>query len=121
MDNQDYIKEGAELADGWGIDGIWRCVGDAGAKIHDAEFDLSRPLPNYIKAALAAQLTEQVDATDYRLDIGPKGTVLYEPQGGMFESPGLNSDRAMNTIKVIVDSRVLKEPITAKAADNNTE
>ena len=115
MDSQDYIKEAIGLADGWGVSTDDYYYGPLIVGSHISKIGASA------KAALAAQLTEQVDATDYRLDIGPTGTVLYEPQGGMFESPGLNSDRAMNTIKVIVDSRVLKEPITAKAADNNTE
>ena len=106
--DQDYIKEGTELADGWYFRNteygdVFGC-GDSVAGTWSFKSNYRQAL-----AALAAQLTEQVDATDYRLDIGPKGTVLYEPQGGMFESPGLNSDRAMNTIKVIVDSKVLLE------------
>ena len=86
MNDQDYFKDGVELADGWGIDGIWLCVGDAGAKIHDAEFDLSRPLPNYIKDALAAQLYRQC------VEAG-------EPVAWLCDG--------INTIKEIIDSKVL--------------
>ena len=104
MDKQDYIKEAVGLADGlyWTDFSEWLEVHEWDEHVVDDPDQAQRDI-----AALAAQLTEQVDATDYRLDIGPKGTVLYEPQGGMFESPGLNSDRAMNTIKVVVDSKVL--------------
>ena len=100
--DQEYIKEGVELADGFSLisEGVIHIEGSG-------SFVMGLSWPKWFKAALAAQLTEQVDATDYRLDIGPTGTVLYELQGGMFESPGLNSDRAMNTIKVVIDSKVI--------------
>ena len=98
MTDDEYIREAVSQADGWRYWGNDNFV-VKGVEIHAPTW--------VIKDALAAQLVRQVDATEYRLDVGPKGTVLYEPQGDMFESPGLDPDRTMNTLRAIVDSGVL--------------
>lgn len=56
---EDIIRKAVGLAEGWFIDGVWLCYGDAGAAFHDAEHPIDKPLPNYIKDALAAQLVRQ--------------------------------------------------------------
>ena len=101
--DQDYIKEGAELADGWGIDGIWLCVGDAGAKIHDAEFDLSRPLPNYIKDALATQLERQYQESSRKSGHNLRWSNYVTDM----RRQHLKTDLTMWKLKYIVDSKVL--------------
>lgn len=116
MDDNDYIRKAVELADGWGFDGIWLCYGDAGAKIHDGEHAFDKPMPNYLKDALAAQLVRQMDALDkfgvMQWATGDVDVMEYTATDNPLEREHILAsrsapDRAMNTIKAIVDSKVL--------------
>ena len=91
MNEQDYIKAAVELADGWTYHD-----GDCSHEETERWF-IGCKLPQVWLDALAAQLVRQVDAIDgekihndfIQIGVGPK-------------------DRTMNTIKAIVDSKVLK-------------
>ncbi|NOX49200.1 MAG: hypothetical protein GXP16_01520 [Gammaproteobacteria bacterium] len=110
--NQEYMREGIGLADGFSI----RSFHDNGFVFGYGENDdlaynficgLDN-LPKWFLPALASQLTDQVDALDdYSVSVDQfTATVLYL-QGEQLKIGG--HDRSMNTIRVTVDSRVLVE------------
>ena len=104
MKDQDYIKAGVELADGWvAYDSSF--LGGCYFATHSYS-----QVPQPVRAALAAQLTEQVDATDdYGVYAEPTCTYVWEEDkddAHQWNHEGPN--RSMNTIKAVVDSKVLK-------------
>ena len=114
MDSQDYIKEGIELADGW----QGKTLYDDGETmtslvIEDRYYGIPsdlKLLPKLFKAALAAQITEQVDALgdDVCMEISSTGGMRISRVMDMKElAIEIGPDRQMNSIKAIVDSKVL--------------
>ena len=109
MNDQDYIKEAVELADGWG----WVIYpnGSLTLLINDGEFIEDDPsispydMPKILKAALAEQLTDQVDAIHPEMLTVWSDLTRLRSGTDKFFSDGRG--RSMNTIKAIVDSRVL--------------
>lgn len=109
MNDQDYIREAAELADGWSIVlqmWGWDVVGPDPL----AAYESCEPIPQPITDALAAQLVRQVDEM-------AETFFYFSPTGAAFVYTSLEDkpagasrdlDRSMNTIRCIVDSGVLK-------------
>ena len=105
MNDKEYMLAGVELADGWhtlenavGFLEVVKTYHGFGGPDSDKE----------IIAALAAQLIEQVDALDDLMVATTKGWAAVENLEGDIFHFAENSDRNMNAIKVIVDSKVLK-------------
>ncbi len=107
MNDQDYIKAGVELADGW----YMTKHGKIGVPGHVWDF---RPNAQMVIDALAAQLVRQARKTH---TVNTTNSACY-----VFETVKLDhnlstkkaigmakgNDDCMNTIKAIVDSKVLK-------------
>lgn len=108
MNDAEYVREAVELAKGWDIapsadrstEYVVILVGD------DVDDWFLDRLPQHILDALAAQLVRQVDAIDdpVILMINPGITNICEPDGSV-SSDG--PDRTLNTIKAVVDSKVV--------------
>jgi len=106
MNDQEYIRKAVELADGFNMD-------EQAIVIHEwSDFCFIDDPSQHVLDALAAQLVRQVDARAKgvevevfdgfaRIDSAPPRQ--YE-RIAIAEGP----DRTMNTIKVIVDSKVLE-------------
>lgn len=120
MNDQEYIRAGIELADGWDITHIFAgediaAYNPKGAKYPEASFVLQSPSQSGLDT-LAAQLVRQVDALApailFTSDFG--GCVMLwqdspEEDWHAGDCRNLkNNDRTMNTIKAIIDSEVLK-------------
>ncbi len=110
MNDQDYIRKAVELADGW-ADNNWREIqgipDGAGfvAPITEGYF----PNNETFLDALAAQLVRQVDALNrYDVRISKRCTLMYDDPAMAAQWGSSDDNRTMNTIKVIVDSEVLK-------------
>jgi len=115
MTDQDYIRAGVKLAGGWEYEGGEICGWIDYPDYTGTSFDCTDDMEEHWKDALAAQLVRQVDALDdHSIESGFEMTALIISCDLEFRGAGsvLNevegSDRAMNTIKVIVDSGVLK-------------
>ena len=109
MNDQDYIRAGIELADGWEYDDdIHNKVWVRPDHYVYANNDDSQQI--YLDA-LAAQLVRQVDALDnIDIDCHKERTYLREWSGlHRDEVEAIGSDRTMNAIKVVVDSEVLSQ------------
>ena len=108
MNDQDYIRAGIELADGWNISKGWLVNGPWIFEPLDAFAIHIDKLPDFLKAALAAQLVRQVDALGFlECDIDGGGTSITCPSNDEFSPIRVwGNDRAMNTIKAT--SKVLK-------------
>ena len=119
MKDKDYIKAAVELAEGWDHsigpngDDLWldppgvSPPGPYGGMFHIAD------VGNVIKDALAAQLARQVDALDKIYVFCGNGTVCIKREAIVRVRDDIilcidGPDRTMNTIKAIVDSKVLK-------------
>jgi hypothetical protein len=105
MNDQDYIREGAKLANGWkiGSDTFNTYVYFSAWK--EILPGLSQPMLD----ALAAQLVRQVDDTvGYYVDTYIGASVISSSHTGESIARIMSDDRTMNTIKAIVDSEVLK-------------
>lgn len=113
----DIIRKAVELAHGWSF-------ADTGFEDDDIVESLSgyrgsiTATPE-LKDALAAQLVRQVDALDdYIVSIGneeqPNRVVIYGPKFRLFRGKIVDGgdvdgpDRTMNTLRVIVESKVLE-------------
>ncbi len=97
----DYIRKAVELADGFSVNRSDYLIEEL------AQFPIfahTEMLPQWFLGALAAQLVRQCDAAGK--DAGLYATVLIKEldQGECIDWP---PDRAMDTIKAIVDSEVL--------------
>jgi len=108
MSDQDYIRKAVELADGW------RWAGDTWygpMLICDTRIDtLLEDKWRFLLDALAAQLVRQVDALEcLYISTGHDAAHVIKISG--CTHIGLKSvhgpDRTMNTLKAIVDSKVL--------------
>ena len=104
MNDQDYFKEGVELADGW-------------VTYKDADYFLGAnyfachaydDAPQPVLDALAAQLVRQIPKP-YGIWQYPIGVSIssMDLEDGRELSKVEGPDRTMNTIKAIVDSKVL--------------
>ena len=111
MNDQDYIKTGAELADGW----TWTHTGD-GKTLSTIKaphgFRFYRVNDGFSQVgldALAAQLVRQVDEHH---EVFAKRTKTHVcsalVDGGNSLAMQRGPDRTMNTIKAVVDSGVLE-------------
>ena len=102
MNDQEYIRAGVELADGWGLSTDDYYFGPLIVGSHISKIGASA------KDALAAQLVRQVDALGFlECDIDGGGTSITCPSNDEFSPIRVwGNDRAMNTIKAT--SKVLK-------------
>ena len=124
MTNEEYIRKAVELADGW----EWkqskygttfsRHFGEPGSLEYEHDFVafwLSSPDceddVRFGLDALAAQLVRQVDAISKDVHIIKGCSIVLEFNEGYPHAIGAveGEDRAMNTMKVIVDSKVLEQ------------
>lgn len=105
MNDQDYIKVAVELADGWALQRNERGVQYVLGPHFSMIMHFNHPI-DWVLDALAAQLVRQVDnQIGSWIEVSPTLTRAYGNHGDhKTEGP----DRTMNTIKAIVDSRVLK-------------
>lgn len=108
MIDQDYICKAVELTDGWTLYDKERLVVTIIQEDKGTDWVMNlRHQPGL--DALAAQLVRQVDElSGYWVTTRPDRTrVMAELISGIFgEAEG--PDRTMNTIKVIVDSKILE-------------
>lgn len=88
MNNQNYIRKAVKLANGWN----WLHGPVMPANTHDEIIVKTEIVCKFVRDALAAQLVRQ-----YLLVVNAPGNATFETDGD-----------AMNTIKAIVDSGVLK-------------
>jgi len=125
MTDEEYIRKAVELADGWNMHpngkGFVREFDDSGFNFMSFYFDPEYKIElDFAKDALAAQLVRQVDGTladdgEYRLNVWTdidSTEILDNHHTGSFGgyktiSLQRGSNRTMNTIKAIVDSKVL--------------
>lgn len=108
MNDQDYIREAVELAD----KGLWRYYKDVkNVHIVDTGIYSINDLPQPIIDALAAQLVRQVDSLEQYAIHSVFGyvSVIAPGEGLVVLATGTGTDRTMNTIKSIVDSKALRE------------
>ena len=111
MTDEEYIKAGVELADGWHLNAL--ADADFYHQWGDSQYDfISSPLSDpdqYLLDALAAQLVRQTDAIKrYTINAFGGASVHSNPSSveGIVNRRG--PDRTMNTIKAIVDSGALE-------------
>jgi len=102
--DQEYLKKGVDLANGWS----WECsemnvMIDGFCLFAAPRFYLDQPL----KDALSVQLVRQVHALENKhiIDFNPKYTAI---KIGLKWITAKGPDHAMNTIKAIINSNVLK-------------
>jgi len=107
--DQDYIRKGVELADGFEIADawIWKIYGTP------QHFRPANQPPQYLLDALAAQLVRQVDAlAEVSVEVFQGWSAVRDaepPTISRFDlAAAYGPDRTMNTIKAIVDSKVLE-------------
>jgi len=112
--DQEYIRDGVELADGWDLTHIYAgedivsfyALGEPSGPLPDMSFVLQQPTQCGLDA-LVAQLTRQVDALDsetFVMACDNYSTVKrIHTRLSFVEGP----DRTMNSLKAILDSRVL--------------
>ena len=107
MNDQDIIRKAVELADGFGLMPGW----DEAFYVEQPWDELSSSFKDpdqWMLDALAAQLVRQVDALPVpRFLVDSVGATLYgeKGQGTFIRGP----DRTMNTLRAIVESKVLEE------------
>ena len=107
----DYIRKGVELADGFEV------YNSSGLdRIYQAEWATHQCYPaidnchQWALDALAAQLVRQVDALGrVSLTVGPNATQVLFGDLSSQNQLSKSVDRTMNTIKAIVDSKVLED------------
>ena len=115
MSDKEYICKAVDLSDdfiiGWDDEGEYIELYCAPLGIY---FDDMNDSDQWILDALAAQLVRQVDALPEIYVLKGNGTVCIMREFGYYENKDkvLNcvdgEDTSMNTIKVIVDSKVLE-------------
>lgn len=110
-----YIRKAVELADGFGAQGVEYVLRDRFGVALLTTLQ-SNPIQPFLDA-LAAQLVRQVDATHVAGHVNPIATyaVHVKPQSSKIHGYSLSyvavsddNDRTLNTIKAIVDSKVLE-------------
>ena len=99
----DYIRKAVELA-GWN-------VRDSGQVIEGIDGYFGHIDDQAVRDSLAAHLVRQVDAMErWMVDVECDGTdILDDYDRGSLKAQSLGPDRTMNTIKAIVDSKVLED------------
>lgn len=104
MTDEDYIRKAIALADRWTI----KLDYVSNRRYYERTGGLSlSELDTYDLAALAAQLVEQIDATDWKLHVYPKAVIICDRNDKNYTHIS-GDDRIMNTIKASVDSKVLE-------------
>ncbi len=108
MTDNDYIRKAVELADGFMLNG--NLIG--GSFMFDVGGSIEIPTiedNQWLLDALAAQLVRQMDELIlYSVHIKPIGAFIdHEGTGERITDCYLTGGRTMNTIKAIVDSKVL--------------
>ena len=112
MNNQDYIRKAVELADGWNE------VGDHFHAVHIPDLGdcaVHHGIPSqWMVDALAAQLVRQVDALTTHHVVSRSGEVRVikfdaDEDEASTKGSAYGTDRTMNTIKAIVDSKILEQ------------
>ncbi len=101
MNDQDYIRAAVALADGWQYQQIYFAYLPGCDDAHHLGSQV-------VLDALAAQLVRQVDATDCEVCTGQDHAEIYNQKTQETELIFRGGNRTMNTIKVIVDSKVLE-------------
>ena len=100
MNDKEYIRKATEMADGFTLSpsGLYRTP-----RGHPVEAQV-------LADALAAQLVRQMDELIlYRVQSEPTGTFIHhEGTGERILDSCLAGNRTMNTIKAIIDSKVLE-------------
>lgn len=109
MNDEQYIRKAVELADGWRLvkqrDGMERMDNNVCAGFPIKVDDLD----HIWVSALAAQLVEQVDALDgHSFSSNALQWCYVSRADGARTHFCASSDRTMNTIKAIVNSKVLE-------------
>jgi len=114
MTDQDYIKAAGELADGWTLskdDHLEVRRKSMGIMFDAYGYDFDS-LGDFELDALAAQLVSQVDKSGRGRFYSVPGAAELQWEHStpvqLIHSYVKGDDRAMNSIKVIVDSKVLK-------------
>ena len=113
MSDQDYIRKAVELTDGWRLSDDKEPLIYLTDEIESDEISfMSWSYPNWMLDALAAQLVRQVDALEcLYISTGHDAVHVIKISG--CTHIGLKSvhgpDRTMNTLKAIVDSKVLEQ------------
>lgn len=105
MNNQDYIRAGVELADGFQLadEGVFFSLPYGGF------VPPVKNCPQQYLDALAAQLVRQVDTVaGIEFDVTSRSSSMWSPVEDEFGNCKIGDDRTMNTIKAIVNSRVLE-------------
>ena len=111
------LRKAVELADGWSL--VHICDGeDWGQEFGDNSGVPTQQVliqdPHKFQSsldALAAQLTRQVDATDYEMDFRCDGGAEVLDVGRYTEALSIcvsHDDRTANSIQAIIDSKVLE-------------
>ena len=106
MTDQDYIKAGVGLADGWEIEGG---IVYPPFRNHPVAMSVENP-HTPILDALAAQLVRQVDALDnlWVCIEDDRTSIQHDTDGTVAQLLQMEKpDRTLNTIKAIVDSGAL--------------
>jgi len=99
IDNE-YIRDAVKLADGWSFKTEF-----IGCSPSGNTFSISFMAEQEMLDALVAQLISQVDETDYRVRVSYDETIIYHM--GELYAFHKGDDRSMNSLKAILDSRVL--------------
>ena len=113
MNDQDYIRKAVELADGWiACDDFFMLpnlseIRYDGLRSHVSDGYVQEALEQIHKDALAAQLVRQMDATEYRVLTDDDETTIHYKEESEYRFASYGPDRTMNTIKAIVNSKVL--------------
>lgn len=114
MNDQDYIRKGVELADGFEIKNPTKleieCWGEQDILwVEDYGSCPINLIPQLVFDALAAQLVRQVDATgSHWVRPLPDSTTIFHSHSNDAVQAVCGLGRTMNAIKVIVDSKVLE-------------
>lgn len=116
MNDQDYIRAGVELADGWELGGQKREVMPPD---FNGVFSYVDDLGQVLTDALAAQLRKQAQSDPhivFKISVADSASyvemIIYNPNGDEESEPlrfvANETDEAMAFIKLIVDSKVLE-------------
>ena len=116
MSKTDYIRAAVDLADGWRVFGGMDIEGWDYIAPHQQDDKRLSEITQVDLDTLAAQLVRQVDALDgFFVDSDEYGTAkVWAKESGLgmgriAKSNDGDKGRTMNTIKAIVDSKVLAE------------
>lgn len=111
MSDSEYIKKAVKMADGWFYNDLNRSsISDSVDYIrtpHLGQFFANR-VPQEVKDALAAQLVRQVDALEDKMFVMTCDNYSTVKRVHTRLSFVEGKDRTMDTVKAIVDSKVLE-------------